>query len=184
MTQWERRADETDKSFAAFCAYRDLPTQVRSIKRAYESHTGKKCATRQPPRNWLEWSRTKSWQDRVRAYDAYLENQNRELREQHHGKKLREHLDQQERLASECVEASIKLLEHANKRMKELSDQHAEKSKAAKKGGTQPPTMPMPTDVTQSVKAAVSAGDAASAARSEALGVDMLLQRLESDDQA
>ena len=57
-------------------------------------------------------------------------------------------------------------------------------AKAAKKGGTQPPTMPMPTDVTQSVKAAVSAGDAASAARSEALGVDMLLQRLESDDQA
>ena len=171
LLAWDRQDGEGDKAFAAFVRYRDMHPSVRSIRAAYEAQTGKKLETRQPPRQWLTWSSKWQWIDRARAYDAHLELVARQQREDSYSDQLRQHLDQQNRLATAAVEASIRLIRHANARMAEVET-------ASKNGKSKA----MPEDITRCIRAAVAAGDAASAARAEALGVDKLLEIVDDQD--
>jgi hypothetical protein len=166
---WDRLPGEPDKAWAAFCSYRDMPVSGRSIKAAQELQTGKKLKTRQPSRHWLSWSSKWNWVARARACDAHRELQNRDLIEAQHRDKLQDHLDQQQRVARANVEASVRLLDLANARLKGVEADLKKKPKVTE----------IPRDVVAAIRVAAQAGDAASAARSEALGVEELLAMLD-----
>ena len=74
---WERQEGETAKAFAAFCAYRDLPPESRSIRAAGEASTGQKALrTRTGPRAataWHVWAADYAWAARAAAWDAELD---------------------------------------------------------------------------------------------------------------
>ena len=64
---WERQKDESAQAFEAFVLYRDMGTE-RSI-RAVSQKLGKS-------KTLIErWSREKSWVERVRAWDNYLQKE-------------------------------------------------------------------------------------------------------------
>ena len=73
MNPWERQPSESDKAYAAFCCYRDLPPAERSLDLAYQQkqrqNSGKKKRVRHP-RWWSEWSTKFNWVERVKAFDA------------------------------------------------------------------------------------------------------------------
>jgi len=65
---WERLADETGQSFAAFCAFRDYGAG-RNIKRAMEANAI-------PARRydvWRNWSTKYQWAKRAGDYDMHLD---------------------------------------------------------------------------------------------------------------
>ncbi len=70
---WECQPGEPTKAFAAFCAYRDLPPDVRSISSAWEAASGQKAhRTRtgpRAPRQWHAWSAKHAWVARAAAWD-------------------------------------------------------------------------------------------------------------------
>ena len=60
---WERQENETDKSFHAFCMYRDMGPSRTIAKVAFElGHKGKKVVT--------DWSSKFNWVQRVGVYDS------------------------------------------------------------------------------------------------------------------
>ncbi len=70
---WERNETDTDKSYSAFCVYRDMGRD-RSIR-----EVGRKLGK---SRAQIErWSAKHNWVKRVSAYDDYLEAQQREAYE-------------------------------------------------------------------------------------------------------
>lgn len=74
--------NESDKAYAAFCAYRDLAPHERSIENAYQTKTGNTGAKKgQPPGLWTRWSSEHSWVERSRSYDVYNDRLFREARE-------------------------------------------------------------------------------------------------------
>lgn len=62
---WERQPNDTDKSFAAFIAYRDIGSD-RSMKKAAEAIGVSVMQVR-------EWSSRDGWRWRAGAYDAYID---------------------------------------------------------------------------------------------------------------
>lgn len=74
---WDRRPDETDASWAAFTAYRDMPPATRSITAARASVGGRPSANR----TWERWSGRYGWHHRAPAYDAFLDSIRRDERE-------------------------------------------------------------------------------------------------------
>lgn len=68
---YERLPSDTDKSFAAFQLFRDLPPEVRSIDEIAKM-TGKSKSLIQ------QWSAKHRWQSRARAWDATLDRRKRE----------------------------------------------------------------------------------------------------------
>ena len=165
---WEKQPGETERAYKAFTVYRDMDATKRSVARAYEKHTRKKLKDRRrPPRHWAEWSALHRWPMRVQAYAAHTEKLSRQGREDYHKGRLNDHLDQQERLSKELIESSIRLLKLTNARLVELE----KKTSSAK--------VPIPPDVSRDIRTATAASDGASAARSEALGVEQLLAALE-----
>lgn len=60
---WERQPAETDESWLAFRAYRDMPQEVRTIRRAAIASIS----------TLSRWFREHNWAERVNAYDAALE---------------------------------------------------------------------------------------------------------------
>ncbi len=70
---WEWQPAETPKAFAAFCAYRDMPPETRSIRHAWEAVRGQ--APRQTgtgpraARQWHDWSAKYGWVARSAAWD-------------------------------------------------------------------------------------------------------------------
>jgi hypothetical protein len=65
---WELRDDETPKSYAAFCIYRDLGPD-RSVAKALEAD-GKTVGSRG---YWEAWCSKYDWVDRAAAYDLHTD---------------------------------------------------------------------------------------------------------------
>ena len=74
---WERQPGETAKAFAAFCVYRDLPPERRSVRLAWETSTGRKAPrTSKGPRAgsvWYHWGEDNAWVFRAGAWDSELD---------------------------------------------------------------------------------------------------------------
>ena len=71
---WDRRADETPKSYAAFLAYVALGTR-RSVREAARQHCVKTASS--GPKNttvkhWLRWSARHKWVSRSLARDEWI----------------------------------------------------------------------------------------------------------------
>jgi len=78
---WERRADETDKAFRAFVVYRDMGTG-RAIDRIPQFILGPTGAPLyKSVRYFRVWSSQYNWVERVRAYDAHLDDVRRKATE-------------------------------------------------------------------------------------------------------
>jgi hypothetical protein len=65
MAIWEKQADETPKSYNAFCAYRDLGIH-RTLQKAAQIHYGREDANK---RQLETWSAKYDWVKRAAAYD-------------------------------------------------------------------------------------------------------------------
>jgi hypothetical protein len=73
---------ESDKAYAAFCVYRDLPVHERSIDAAYTlARYPKSTVKKLAAKNWYLWSVDFSWVDRARSSDVYNDRVFREARE-------------------------------------------------------------------------------------------------------
>ena len=107
---WDRQEGETDSSWSAFCAYRD-DLSGRTLLKAYQQHKDNLDAVNVP--GWFAaWSVSHNWVERVRAYDAALEQQAREEREA-------VWLERQRQLLEDEWQASRTLLAKANAMMNE-----------------------------------------------------------------
>lgn len=155
---WDRQPFDTNKSWPAFDAYLAMGQQ-RSIpkvadKLGYES-------TR-----WIkEWSRKHHWQDRVGAWQAEQARKRRAKREEAHQKKLEDFIEKQERLHAASLEAAIRTLQEANKLLRSIEN---------KEGTFDPSQLP------SILRAAASVAESASAAQAELLGIDDILDDLDS----
>lgn len=68
---WERLSHETDKAWAAFQVYRDLPLLGEKAERRTLANVTRKLGHNR--KNQVEkWSSGYQWVDRSRAYDAHL----------------------------------------------------------------------------------------------------------------
>lgn len=67
---WERRPDETDKSWAAFQVYRDMPILGPRDERRSHANLAVKLGY-DTLRSLEDWSKKYDWVARCRAYDAY-----------------------------------------------------------------------------------------------------------------
>jgi len=66
---WLRLPNEPSQAFEAFCVYRDLDLNRRSILAAYRQSKGiLDPIAAWPPGNWTNWSRRFRWTERVDAY--------------------------------------------------------------------------------------------------------------------
>jgi hypothetical protein len=65
---------ESAKAYAAFCAYRDLGPDSRSLNAAY-------AGGGRAPGYWAQWSSEFRWVERAAAYDAHLDDARRRVRE-------------------------------------------------------------------------------------------------------
>lgn len=74
---WDRLSDETVRAFAAFKRYRDLPPEVRTIRKAAEAHRAATKAKTLPSlktieRRFEKWSSDHYWRARTAQYDDAL----------------------------------------------------------------------------------------------------------------
>lgn len=70
---WERQPNEPPKAYASFCVYRDLPVNERGLRRLPRKQTSNL-------RQLQAWSSRWSWVARVDAWDAALDERNRQAR--------------------------------------------------------------------------------------------------------
>lgn len=115
---WDRREDETDKAWGAFCLYRDMPPHERSLFAVSEAlygddedeETGQEPAKnrlRMPP-SWVrDWSSRFSWVERARAHDDHIAEQTRQLKASARVRAERVIWDALEGLASKAVERAL-----------------------------------------------------------------------------
>lgn len=78
---WERLLSDTDKSYEAFCIYRDMGAN-RSLAKTTTKYYGKDTAS---IRQVEKWSSGHDWINRVRAYDT---EQRRLQQQRNHQKRL------------------------------------------------------------------------------------------------
>lgn len=85
LQPWDRQSNESDKAYAAFLLYRDLPTETRSIDAAYDARKGRQRKglrkESRAPGCWLGWSRKYHWVRRVNAWDDHQESIRQQARE-------------------------------------------------------------------------------------------------------
>jgi hypothetical protein len=73
---WERQPGETAKAYAAFCGYRDLPPQERSLQRLRSEMADEGYVV---TKNWLgEWSAKWDWVERTMDWDQEVDRRQRE----------------------------------------------------------------------------------------------------------
>ena len=115
---WDRREDETDKAWGAFCLYRDLSPHERSLYAVSEAlygddedeETGQEPAKNRPRMapSWVrEWSSRFSWVERARAHDDHIAEQTRQLKASARVRAERVIWDALEGLASKAVEKAL-----------------------------------------------------------------------------
>jgi hypothetical protein len=120
---WDRQDEETQKSYDAFCVYRDL--KPRSLQSAYRKGSGKEQA-KQASGCWLSWYDEHDWKRRAEAYDAHLELLSRQRREADHLQELDAYRNRQKQLAAATIHASITLLQKSSERLKDLKPEEIE----------------------------------------------------------
>lgn len=69
--EWEQADGESDKAYAAFLRYRNLPRGERSVTKAVEG-------TKVRRRTWEHWMADFHWIARVKAYERFLERSDTE----------------------------------------------------------------------------------------------------------
>jgi hypothetical protein len=63
---WLRLPEESSTAYEAFCAYRDLEVNIRSITAAYHHFRNlPKPNTTRAPGRWNEWFRCFRWRERA-----------------------------------------------------------------------------------------------------------------------
>lgn len=72
---WHRLPDESEKAWAAFCCYRDLPPTARNIRAAYQAYIGPSKAKNGQPKHahpaFKRWAIEHRWAERAVAFDDY-----------------------------------------------------------------------------------------------------------------
>jgi hypothetical protein len=155
---WEMQEGESAQAFEAFAIYRDMRAD-RSLSRVGQK-LGKSGGLIE------RWSSENSWQERVLAYDQYLDRREREEREKAHLVAIADYRDRQRKLSASATEAAILLLQKANARMRDLGESE------------EIPIASLPAFV----RGAVAAAQVASSAEAEALGIDDLLRELDEPE--
>lgn len=172
---WARRPDETDKAFAAFQAYRDLPAKARSQQAAYEAYVeerdgdrrqngGKPAARSKPPGYFCAWSSKHGWEDRAAAYDAYVDQKAREAGEEDYFAQLQDFRRRQLEWAEVSAKGARQLLDVVLERIEEI-----EASDIAA------------GDLWKHVKAITELMESAAAMEREALGVERVVVVLQQE---
>ena len=102
MTQpWEQQPNETDKAFDAFKVYRDLAPNKRSLAATIAIILARDKAQNKPKKSpnkivvsgkYKNWAKKYNWPARVRAYDAHLDQIEREAFEQERIKDAKDRL--------------------------------------------------------------------------------------------
>jgi len=122
---WDRQEEESAAAYAAFCIYRDLGASrsVDSAAAASRQATGKPQANKKnrAPDVWFSWSSRFQWVARARAYDVYLEQRARGLREAEHMKELEQYRDQARKGAATLWIARNKLMERLTRRLDNIN---------------------------------------------------------------
>jgi hypothetical protein len=77
---WDQLSNESERAHRAFQTFLSLPSNERTVIRAYRSHVGNPTAHNVSD-TWARWSRDFAWVERASAYDAYLESLRREAYE-------------------------------------------------------------------------------------------------------
>jgi hypothetical protein len=103
---WERLPSDTDKSFEAFCIYRDMGT-TRSLEKAWRKY---KEGAETVPGYFKDWSREHNWVERVNAYDDYLRDLHRKRLESAKLKVADNVLNDYERFRS-AIDKRLKIME-------------------------------------------------------------------------
>lgn len=124
---FERLEGETAKAYAAFCIYRDLPPQTRSIKRANNISRGRPTdSTEEASGLFTKWASEHQWRTRAEAYDAIQERERRKrlerTREVEDEEKLEEFRQQQEKLGSRCTSVAERLLGMVEARLSKMAE--------------------------------------------------------------
>lgn len=73
----DRMPGESDKAYRAFECYLDLPYWERKDLYAYRTYVGNPEAWHVSA-TWLSWKEEYFWEERVRAYDSYVQKERRE----------------------------------------------------------------------------------------------------------
>src|SRR4028119_140942 len=74
---WDRMPGESDKAYRAFECYLDMPYWGRKDLYAYRNYVGNPEA-QHVSATWLSWKEEYFWEERVRAYDSYIQKERRE----------------------------------------------------------------------------------------------------------
>lgn len=90
---WERLPMENSKPYAAFCIYRDLLTDDRSIIEAYRIYTNDSTKP-YAMAYFLAWARRFRWKERALAYDDYKEAKRRKAKERDIDAAAKQHVKQ------------------------------------------------------------------------------------------
>lgn len=167
---WDRQPGETDKSFAGFVAYRDLPAQIRSLPAAHAEYVrlrdgkdrrengGETVSSSRPPGYFCAWSSKYNWEARATAYDAYVDQKARETAEDDYVERLQEFRIRQLKWAADASNGARKMLKLILAKIDELE---ADDIDAA--------------DLWKHVKAITDLMESASAMEKEALGVERVV---------
>lgn len=102
---YERQPRETDKSWAAFKAYRNMDASERSLRRLVVEHYGKERGTKEFRYRLRAVGNLSSrwrWRERVEAWDAYLDEVDRRERE----RAIREMNERHVRMARALIRAA------------------------------------------------------------------------------
>jgi hypothetical protein len=77
---WDRLQNEPERAYRAFESYLRLPSDDRTVARAYREHVGNPDAVK-PSDTWSGWSSGFAWRERAAAYDDHMASKRREAYE-------------------------------------------------------------------------------------------------------
>lgn len=100
---WEKLDGEPSSAFHAFVLYRDFGT-TRNIKKVLRENN----LSEKSYRTWQRWSSLFDWKNRVEAYDAFCEEQQKEkqkLEEQERCARYRKMLDKMTNIVDSKIDA-------------------------------------------------------------------------------
>lgn len=114
---WDKREDETNKAFLAFCVYRDMGPG-RSFLKAYQAVKGPE--KRHVTGTWKDWASQNEWKKRAQEFDIHLELLARRDREAEHHKELEAYRERQKKLAQATTASALQMLSLANTKIADL----------------------------------------------------------------
>lgn len=112
MKPWERQPGETAKAYAAFCAYRNLGSDKRSLEAVAAKVAKGSRKGKEEPGYIKRWSSTHRWVERAAAYDDHLD----EVRRAAHEKAIAD-------MSKKHAEGMRRIFEKGLKRLEDLDDE-------------------------------------------------------------